>query len=106
MLRKKKEALAVLRGTQVLKSHSAQIFRQPKHSRIALLNSKSRLVVEIPPVWLQIHRYRIFPVSYPGLQGNFIAVARDSASIDHLLFIRTTCSAIWLQRTFFCSLSS
>lgn len=51
--RSAKEALAVLRGTQVLKSNSAQIFRQPKHSRIALLNSQSRLVVEIPPVWLK-----------------------------------------------------
>lgn len=55
-----KEALAVLQGTEVLKNHSGQIFCQPKHSRIALLNSKSRLVVEILPVWLQIHHQRFF----------------------------------------------
>jgi hypothetical protein len=55
-----KESLAVLRGEQVLKSNPAQLFRQPKHSRIALLNSKTRLIVQIPPVWLKINRRRFF----------------------------------------------
>lgn len=55
-----KEALALLRGEQVLKSNSTQLLRQSKHSRIALINTKSRLIVEISPVWLDINRRRIF----------------------------------------------
>jgi len=56
------EALSVLRGEQVISTNLAQIFRHSKHSRVALLNTQSRLVIEIPPVWLRSDRNRFFNI--------------------------------------------
>ena len=54
------ETLAVLRGKQVLTSNLAQTFRQLKHSRIALINTRRRLIVEIPPIWLASNERSFF----------------------------------------------
>jgi eukaryotic-like serine/threonine-protein kinase len=72
------EALAVLRGEQVLTNSQSQKPRKPKNSPISLTKADERLIVEIPPVWLRTkHSQLVTVLSLMWISFWVIAELRD-----------------------------
>lgn len=91
--RSAEQALAVLRGEQVLASNSAKMFRQSKHSRIVLLNARRRLVVEIRPVLPRCDRCRFFGFL---TQGSKVVLVPLLLAMPVFAILQMICSPVQL----------